>query len=511
MKTSNNTKILVFVIALLAVLVLALLGSERAEYVKEQQAKKEITESTYGITYTLGDSSASISKAVLILVEQTDANLTEGYHPDEAFYYWIADQYGKDAIFDLAYQVYEGLATTDMWEEYTGETLHTLYADYCEAKGYSTYYTENINWPEETTEQESNHTVSVIGDICFSEGWYTQNALEANNGALTTVFSAQVINLLNTSTVSWANNEFVFADDRTPLEGKDYTFGTDTKNVNYLNLLGIDIVSLANNHVYDFGEGGLLQMMDTLDGAGINYVGAGEDIDEACKPQYYVINGKKIAFVAATQVEITLNYTKEATATSAGVLKTLDPEKFLKVIREADANSDYVIAYVHWGWEGRLYSDEEQYSLAEAYVDAGADVIIGNHAHRLQGARYIDDVPVIWSLGNFWLSNGSLYTAIINIEVPEDGNLAVSVVPCRQANLYTSLINDDEGKQAFYEYFADLSYGIGITEDGRLGNTQGEEEEDYAYYSGSDYATHSGNSDLNGSAIDGVGNLIENQ
>ena len=85
---------------------------------------------------------------------------------------------------------------------------------------------------------------------------------------------------------------------------------------------------------------------------GSPHIGAGANLEEAKKPYYFMVYGRKIAIVAATQIERTYNYTKEATDTTPGVLKTLEPDKFVEVIREAKKNSDYVIAFVHWGTEG---------------------------------------------------------------------------------------------------------------------------------------------------------------
>lgn len=502
MKMTKNMRILICVIVLLVILSAALFGSEYRERMSEKQARQEKIENQYGKTLHLDDETG-VSKAVSIMIEEADHSLTGDYPLDEAFYYWIAAQFGHDAIVDLAYSVHQGIATEKIWRECTGESIHTLYAEYCKEKSFATYTTGNVTWPQAT----DNSTISVVGDLCFSNGWYTQNMLEENGGALTSVFSADLISTLNQSAVTWANNEFVYADGGTPLEGKDYIFATETKNVANLNALGIDIVSLANNHAYDYGADGVLSSMKTLRNAGIRYVGAGKDIKEAMQPQYFIVGGKKIALVAATQVEISLNYTKEATEDRAGVLKTLDPEKFVRVIQEAKANSDYVIAYVHWGWEGRLRADEAQMELARAFAKAGADVIVGNHSHRMQGATYVDGVPVIWSLGNFWLSTGSLYTAVAQITVPKSGALEVSVLPCKQSNLYTSVLKDDDQRKAFYEYFADLSYAIGIKEDGTLGFRTGEPDGSFSYYSGREYAKRTASIDLDGNAIDGVGNL----
>ena len=145
-----------------------------------------------------------------------------------------------------------------------------------------------------------------------------------------------------------------------------------------------------------------------------------------------MIGGRKIAIVSATQIERATKYTKEATETEPGVLKTLNPAAFLEVIRKADATSDYVIVEVHWGTEGSLHEEKSQRLLAELYAEAGADAVIGGHPHRLQGCGFTDGVPVAYSLGNFWFSTGTLYTTLAKITITEDGAVTLSYVPCIQ-------------------------------------------------------------------------------
>ena len=115
----------------------------------------------------------------------------------------------------------------------------------------------------------------------------------------------------------------------------------------------------------------------------IPYLGAGENREEASRILYFVANGRKIAFVSATEIERSKKYTREATETQSGVLKTLDVNKFLPVIEQAKQISDYVVAVVHWGTEGTLYS--RQLPEAAGTTDCrcwggtllSADILIG--------------------------------------------------------------------------------------------------------------------------------------
>jgi poly-gamma-glutamate synthesis protein (capsule biosynthesis protein) len=285
-------------------------------------------------------------------------------------------------------------------------------------------------------------------------------------------------------------------------------FRADPVRVSYYEQMGVDIVSLANNHTWDYGEKALFDTMDTLRDAGISYVGAGENLKEAETIRYFVANGRKIAVVSATQIERYYSYTREASEDSAGVLKTLDPEIFLEVIREAKAHSDYVIAVVHWGTEGYLYPDADERTLAEQYIAAGADAILGGHAHRLQGMTFIDDKPVVYSMGNFWFSTGDLYATVVKLKINKFGELSVTFIPCEQKDLTVSLLTGEDETDGFYKYIADLSSNIGIDANGTAYNRENTwEKVQFKYLSGMDYASHNREMDLEGNGIDIVGNL----
>ena len=252
------------------------------------------------------------------------------------------------------------------------------------------------------------------------------------------------------------------------MEGKDHVLRADPSRVKNLEAFGTDLAGLANNHVYDYGEEALLDTLDTLTNAEIPYVGAGRNLEEASRPVYFIANGRKIAIVAATQIERSTNYTREATDTSPGVLKALDPEKFTQVIKDAKKNSDLVIAFVHWGTEGDSDFGADQVSLAKAFADAGADAIVGGHTHCLQGFSYVEDVPVIYSLGNFWFSQRTLDTGLLQLLIDTDGDITYRFLPCVQQDLKTSLVTDEQKKQEILSYMERISSGVTLDEDGYL-------------------------------------------
>ena len=408
----------------------------------------------------------------------------KGCSIDESFLLWLDARYGDAAIIDIAYELSHGNSKAEIWYDNTGASIRALWLRYCRDLNYSTYMLDNVVWLDDmnaaetdtatgkTANESSDKTIKIdlVGDINLADDWYTMDAA-TQRGGVSDCISENAQSELASADISVVNNEFVYEDGETPLAGKTYTFGAATENVKLLKIFSADLVTLANNHVYDYGEEGLISTLDTLDGAEIPYVGAGRNLEEASAIKYFVVKGRKIAFVSATEIEKFAKYTKEATENSPGVIKTIDTSLFCSIIAEAKANADYVVACVHWGIEGKNDFEAEQRRMAEDYVKAGADVVIGGHPHRLQGVEFIEDTPVAYSLGNFWFSTGTIYTTIAQIRIDGSGELSLYMIPCIQQNLTTSILTEEAEIDDFYKYVADVSYGVGIDADGKFYNS----------------------------------------
>lgn len=169
-----------------------------------------------------------------------------------------------------------------------------------------------------------------------------------------------------------------------------------------------------------------------------------------------------------------------------------------------------MIAYVHWGTEGKIHYGQDQTEIADLCVKAGADAVIGGHPHRLQGVEFIKNVPVAYSVGNFWFSTGKLYTTIAQIQIDGSGSLKLRMIPCIQDSLTTSILTEKKQIKAFYHYLADISNHVGIDEDGFFypyKNVEKPGVSPYAYTSGRRYGQYFDDVDLDLKSIDIVGNL----
>lgn len=324
--------------------------------------------------------------------------------------------------------------------------------------------------PSYALAKEDSVSLMFTGDFLFSKDYSPYKAYVRRGKDISKCISSDVIKKMKAVDIMVMNNEFTYTNRGKPTPGKKFTFRAKPEMAKELNNLGVDLVSLANNHAYDYGKISLLDSMETLKKVGVPYVGAGKNIQEAEKPVYFEKNGVKIAIVAATAIERNGNpYTKAATKKSAGVARCLDTTRFEKVIKKAKKEADIVIAFVHWGSEGTNYIDAMQKKQAENMVKAGVDVIVGAHPHVLQKVDYIKGVPVVYSLGNFWFNSRTLDTGMFEVVVEKKGVKRCKFIPCKQIGLKTVLLEKKE-KQRVLNFMQKLSPNVTFDKDGIFKN-----------------------------------------
>ena len=317
-------------------------------------------------------------------------------------------------------------------------------------------------------ECESQDTVTLLfaGDILMDDHYAVMSTYHNRGNDINQAFDQGLLEQMRNADIFMINNEFTFTSRGTPTVNKKFTFRANPGNVSMYEEMGVDIVSVANNHIYDYGEISLLDTLDTLEQAEIPYVGAGRNLQEAMTPVYYIANGMKIAFVSATQIEGNgTPDTKEATQDSAGVLRCMNPDNLLLTIEEAKKNSDYVILYIHWGTESQEAIDWQQEQQAPIYAQAGVDLIIGDHPHCLQKMDSVEGVPVIYSLGNFWFNSRTQNSCVVKVALRAGEMESFQFIPCRQSDCRTVLLTGQE-KTEVLDYMRTISPNVTIDEEG---------------------------------------------
>lgn len=345
---------------------------------------------------------------------------------------WLYENY-QGICEELATNIMNGIYEDKLWYDKTGKSIYVLRDEYNGLLADESIMKANGIYQKESTSAELA-SLSFAGDISFANDYapaqnYTRLGIDG-------AFSEGVQKTMKEADIFMLNNEFCYTTSNAPIGGKTYTFKAAPELVNRLDEMGVDIVSIANNHAYDYGEQGFIDTMNTLEDANVPYVGGGMNLEDAKKNiVYFIINGMKIGYIAATQVERDLPIlTQPATENNAGVIRCFEPELVCEMIEEAETNCDFVIVYPHWGTELVKEVQVDQQALAYAFIEAGADAIVGGHPHCLQGVEYYNDVPIFYSLSNFSFSSKTVDSCILNLEVTIDGIQNARYIPCRESS-----------------------------------------------------------------------------
>ena len=307
------------------------------------------------------------------------------------------------------------------------------------------------------------------GDINLVDGGYVMPTYRASPNGLAGVLAGGLLDELRAADVLLLNLEFAFTDRGAPLPGKEYVFRAAPENAALLTDMGVDVAFLANNHVFDYGAEGLSDTLVALDAAGVPGLGAGMDLDAASRPVYYIANGRKIAYVGAGCIERYGIFTPGAAENAPGIFRTdeKNAETFLAAIREAAAQSDFVVANLHWGIESTAVLEPYQRELGQLCIDAGADAVVGTHPHVLQGTEFYEGRPIVYSTGNFWFSRTSVNTCLLQLVLDRDLTLTVRMRPCTTGGGVTTLVSGDAAARV-WDYYEGISFGVSIDGEGNI-------------------------------------------
>ena len=305
-------------------------------------------------------------------------------------------------------------------------------------------------------------TLVFAGDVYFSD-YVLANY---NQSGISAVLSEPLRNELSGADITMLNNEFPYSTRGTKAPDKQFTFRIDPSYVSILKESGTDIVTLANNHVLDYGTDALTDTFQTLDDAGIAYAGAGNSLERASRLITKKAGGRTFGFLAASRVFPVVSWNVENA--QPGVFSAYDPSRLTAAVSEARKKCDFLCVYVHWGIERSTQPEAYQVSMAHALIDAGADAVIGAHPHVLQGVEYYKEKPVFYSLGNFIFYQNIERTAIAKLTLKPDNTASWQLLPAKASGACTSLVSDAASRQEFYNYMEGLCVNAHFTKNGRI-------------------------------------------
>ena len=248
-------------------------------------------------------------------------------------------------------------------------------------------------------------TIAFGGDVHF-EGVLEQRLSRDPETAL-----GPIATVLRRADLAMVNLETAITSRGSPAD-KSFTFRAPATAFTALRAAGVDVVTMANNHGMDFGSTGLTDSMRAASAAHFPVVGIGRDAEQAFRPYLTRINGQRIAVIGATQVlDDNLAAAWTAGEGKPGLASAKQVDRLLAAVRSARRRADTVVVDLHWGKELVACPIERQRQLAPRLVEAGADIVVGSHAHVLLGGGYLDNAYVDYGLGNFVFYSGGGVTA----------------------------------------------------------------------------------------------------
>lgn len=240
-------------------------------------------------------------------------------------------------------------------------------------------------------------TINLVGDVHFAR-WVEPLADDPQA-------FAGIAPVLGAADLTVANMETAITT-RGAEEPKAWTFRTKPEAIIPLKNAGVDLLTMANNHAADYGPIGLQDTLAAKAGSPVPIIGIGADDAEAFAPWVASVRGTTIAFINADEIWDETTLAKfSAGPGKPGVANGYDRTRLVQAVREARASYDVVIVIEHWGVENTSCASPRQQETVRILAEAGADAVIGGHAHIPQGAGWMGPTFVGYGLGNFiWAS-----------------------------------------------------------------------------------------------------------
>ena len=299
-------------------------------------------------------------------------------------------------------------------------------------------------------------TLAFAGDVNFA--MRTARLL----GDPATAFGP-VASVLRSADLTAANLETAVTGRGVP-QPKNYHFRTTPLAFTALRDAGVDLVTMANNHVLDYGPVGLADTLAAAKAARFPYVGIGINAAAAWAPYVTTIKGMTIAIVGVSQVaELASSWV--ATSTRPGEANAIDLSRTLAAVRAARRLARTVIVFMHWGTEGDACPDPAQLSLAPQLAAAGASIIIGAHAHMLQGSGWLGHTFVAYGMGNFlwWEQSYSTATGVLELTLHPHGPLTARFVPAVVSSTGQPTVDHGAAVPRAAAHYASLRACAGLT------------------------------------------------
>ncbi len=326
---------------------------------------------------------------------------------------------------------------------------------------------ENIANEAKEILNKDSFTISFTGDVMFD--WGLRDVVK--NFGEDYPFDL-VREELKSSDYTFMNLETAVTKRENKVPYQLFWIKSDPEVLPALTNAGVDMVNLANNHVLDYYEDGLVDTISSLKANNLEYIGAGINAEEAYSMKVANINGNKVGFISFCHFYPQATW--QAYDNKPGVTNGYDLESVVSKVKSERAKNkdvDYVIVYFHWGEEKESQPVYYQKEYAKRLIDEKlVDAIVGSHPHWLQGFEIYNGVPIAYSLGNFlfpdYVSGHSAETGIYQLTF-DNGKISARFLPGVISKNQIHLLEGAE-KKNLLEYLQSISFNVNIDDDGNI-------------------------------------------
>lgn len=284
----------------------------------------------------------------------------------------------------------------------TSSTLSPEHASSSGASGTDASSSESSSSKSPSTTQRPVTGSGQAVTLAFAGDTNFQNQLAAVKSSPGTVLSA-IAPTLSAADVTMVNLEAALGTGGSPVN-KKFTFQVPEQALTALSSAGVDVVTMANNHGMDYGPVGFADSLRIKASHAMPILGIGADDAEAYTPWVTEVKGQKIGFVAANDVfdaALVSSWTAAPSHPGIASAEEAHQDRLAKEVRDLRPTVDTLVVFLHYGTETQICPNQRQKDLVALLTEAGADIVVGSHPHRLQGVGYRGEQFVAYSLGNF--------------------------------------------------------------------------------------------------------------
>lgn len=286
-------------------------------------------------------------------------------------------------------------------------------------------------------------SILIGADIVPTES----NKAYFDSGNMQDVVGVELLDLLSNSDYRVFNLECPLVNADSPIQKCGPNIRADVSTVNGLKSIGVDLLTLANNHIMDHGNAGLNSTISVLEKENISFFGAGENLNAAARPFVFSVNNKKIGVYTCVEHEFSIAEVNKAGA------NPFDPLESFDFVSDLKSECDYVIVLYHGGKEHYRYPSPMLQRICHKFVEKGADLIVCQHSHCIACEEKYKGGIIVYGQGNFIFNTCDEPTEQTSLLVKVGDDFRVEYIPLEKYGCGVRLAKDEMAKIILSDFY----------------------------------------------------------